>query len=95
MFSIGFVSLSLSLLALFLSIFFPSLEYSSRANQTSAPNAHSTNSKREGGKEGKHKRVKERKACKIGQKEKKRREKELGNNMDRQAGLKDCFFSVS
>lgn len=44
--------------------------------------------------EQKCKRVKESKACKFGQKEK-RRKKELGNRMDSQAGVKGCFFSVS
>lgn len=46
--------------------------------------------KREG-REEKCKRVKERKACKIGQKLKKEEER-TENKMERQAGMKDCSF---
>lgn len=43
--------------------------------------------------EEQHKRVKEKKAWKIGQKEKKEEER-TGNKMDRKVSMKDCFFSV-
>lgn len=77
MFSRSFVTLSLSLLALFTSAFFLYLECSSIANQTSAPNARSTKGKKEGGKEWKRnvRRSKKERHVRLDKKEKKEEER--------------------